>query len=189
MSAASTNQRIRIVPWVALLVAMLAMLSLPPSAEAASYQTPTGIKTTNRTANTLALAWNTSPNAPRYRVRYATTANLSDSTYHRTYNPNYQLTGLKPNTTYYIQVRVISADGTTNLTPYSPTFTTTTASSSSPTTAPTPPTEVKPTTPTGVKLVGSARTALAVEWTSVKGATKYRVSYRQIGRASCRERV
>jgi endonuclease/exonuclease/phosphatase family metal-dependent hydrolase/cell division septation protein DedD len=233
------DPRVKVAPWIALIIAMLTMLSLPPSAEAASYSVPTGIKATSRTASTISLAWNTIPNAPRYRVRYATKANLSDSVYRRTYDPKYTLTSLKPNTTYYIQVRVISADGTTNLTPYSPTTTfTTTGSAATPTATPTvkpsptpkptttPTTTVKPTAtttptatvkptatvtptatptssakptqtnspsptaavtpaaPTGVQLVGSARTALAVEWTPVKGATGYRVTYRKDGSGS-----
>ena len=114
------DPRVKVAPWIALIIAMLTMLSLPPSAEAASYSVPTGIKATSRTASTISLAWNTIPNAPRYRVRYATKANLSDSVYRRTYDPKYTLTSLKPNTTYHVKVRVISADGTTNLTPYSP---------------------------------------------------------------------
>ena len=107
----------------------------------------------------------THPQRTQCRVRYATTANLSDSTYHRTYNPNYQLTGLKPNTTYYIQVRVISADGTTNLTPYSPTINFTTSNGTS------------YQTPTGIKTTNRTANTLALAWNPSPNAPRYRVRY------------
>lgn len=217
--------RIRLALWIAVLVMTMFTAFLPQQAQAASYSTPTGVALSKRTASSLTLTWKPSPNAPRYRVRYSASPNMANSTYHRTYNPTYKIKTLKPNTTYYTQIRVISLDGTTSLTPYSPIkpFTTaasapapsvtpttatpkpttsakptatptTPAGSAKPTTS-TPTASVKPTTPTPsvtqkvqaptqVTLVSSSRTALAVEWQPVAGASKYKVTYRKSGASS-----
>lgn len=165
--------RIRLTLWIAVLVMTMFSAFLPQQAQAASYATPTGVALSKATASSLTLTWKPSPKAPRYRVRYSASPNMANSTYHRTYNPSYTIKTLKPNTTYYTQIRVISLDGTTSLTPYSPIkpFATDkaapspTPSATSPAPKPTasakptstPTASAKPTTPTPTQTTPTAK--------------------------------
>ena len=88
-------------------------------ARAASYATPSGIVTVSRATTSLAIGWRAVNGAPRYRVQYADNPSMTNPVYRRSTDTYEELTGLFPGTTYYVKVRVISADGK-NLTPYSP---------------------------------------------------------------------
>ena len=113
----------RVRPLPILILAILLLLSGAPGASAATA-TPSGLKSPAQTSTSVFISWNAVSGAPRYRVQYATKADFSDSTYNRFTTTSTELRGLKSNTTYYVRVRVISADGTTNLSPYSAAVTT-----------------------------------------------------------------
>ena len=75
----------------------------------------------------MGLRWNKSGSGIRYRIRWATDAKLSDSSYKRVTDPAGTVTGLKPAKSYWFAVRVITGDGD-NLSPYSTAIKVTTAS-------------------------------------------------------------
>ena len=106
--------------FVALGFVLMFITALLPinQARAASYATPSGIVTVSRATTSLAIGWRAVNGAPRYRVQYSDNASMANPVYRRSTDSNEELTGLIPGTTYYVKVRVISADGK-NLTPYS----------------------------------------------------------------------
>jgi len=99
----------------------MAILLLPFGAPGAIAATPapSGLKSPAQTSTSVFLSWNPVSGAPRYRVQYSAKADFSESTYNRYTTTSTEMRGLKSNTTYYFRVRVISADGTTNLSSYS----------------------------------------------------------------------
>lgn len=111
-----THRRVRPLP--VLILAMLFLLAGAPGAFAAT-PAPSGLKSPSQTSTSIFVAWNAVSGASRYRVQYSTKADFSESAYNRFTTTSAELRGLKSNTTYYLRVRVISADGTTNLSPYS----------------------------------------------------------------------
>lgn len=113
----------RVRPLPILILAILLLLSGAPGAFAAT-PAPSGLKSPAQTSTSVFISWNAVSGAPRYRVQYSTKADFSDSTYNRFTTTSTELRGLKSNTSYYLRVRVISADGTTNLSPYSAAITT-----------------------------------------------------------------
>jgi endonuclease/exonuclease/phosphatase family metal-dependent hydrolase len=112
----------RVRPLPILILAIFALLLGAPGASAATA-TPSGLKSPAQTSSSVFISWNAVSGAPRYRVQYSAKADFSDSTFSRFTTPSAELRGLKSNTTYYLRVRVISADGTTSLSPYSATIT------------------------------------------------------------------
>ena len=102
-------------------ILIMAILLLPFGAAGANAATPapSGLKSPAQTSTSVFLSWNAVSGAPRYRVQYSAKADFSDSTYNRYTTTSTEMRGLKSNTTYYFRVRVISADGTTNLSSYS----------------------------------------------------------------------
>jgi endonuclease/exonuclease/phosphatase family metal-dependent hydrolase len=101
---------------VALLAASL-LVAVPGEAEAA-LKAPTGLKAKTTAATSVTLTWKKVSKAPRYRLQWSTTPTMSKSTYKRSTKPTATLAGLKPGTTYYVKVRVISKSGK-NLSKYS----------------------------------------------------------------------
>lgn len=102
---------------VALLLALLALTSLPaPAASAAP--TPSGLRSTAQTPTTVTMAWTAVPGAPKYRLKYSTRASMTNPVFHRFAGNQAQVIGLKPRTTYYVAVRVITTGGRV-LSPYS----------------------------------------------------------------------
>ena len=100
-----------------LLMALLVLALLPtPGASAASA--PTGLKATGTTATTMSLSWGAVSGAPKYRVKYSTRASMTGATFHRYTDNQAKVVGLRPSTSYYVQVRVIRAGGAV-LSPYS----------------------------------------------------------------------
>lgn len=85
----------------------------------AATPAPSGLKSPAQTSTSIFLSWNAVTDAPRYRIQFSSNADFSNSTYNRFTTTSAELRGLKSNTTYYFRVRVISADGTTSLSPYS----------------------------------------------------------------------
>jgi len=102
---------------VALLLTLLALTSLPaPDASAAA--TPSGVRSTASTPTTVTVAWKAVAGAPMYRLKYSTKSSMSNPVFHRFEDNQAQVIGLKPSTTYYVAVRVITAGGRI-LSPYS----------------------------------------------------------------------
>ncbi|WP_211878119.1 endonuclease/exonuclease/phosphatase family protein [Pseudarthrobacter albicanus] len=121
----SRGSTFRLRPLSVLITAILLLLSGAPGAFAAT-PAPSGLKSPAQTSTSVFISWNAVSGAPRYRVQYSTKSDFSDSTYNRYTTTSTEIRGLKSNTTYYVRVRVISADGTTSLSPYSAVITTTT---------------------------------------------------------------
>ncbi len=145
--------------WLASIVVIGAAAT--PSHAAATLKAPTGLKATATTTTSVSLTWDSRGSGIRYRVSYATDASFSKPTYKRETSTRLSLTGLQPNTTYYVKVRVITPDGE-NLSPYSKAITAKTKALAA---------------PKGLRVTATSRTALAVNWTPVGGAQRYRIQY------------
>lgn len=102
------------------------LTTVPTMAIAATAESPapTGLVTTGNTKSAIALAWNSVPNAPQYRIQYSKSPDMADSSYARSgeNTTKIDMRGLESNTTYYFRVRVITMDGV-NLSSYSPAIT------------------------------------------------------------------
>ncbi|MGZ8800797.1 MAG: hypothetical protein ACXWXF_12630, partial [Aeromicrobium sp.] len=82
----------------AALVVVLSVLTNANAASAATYATPTGLKSTAHTSSTVDLTWTAVKNAPRYRIQMATKSDMSGATYYRVTANQRQMTGLKAST-------------------------------------------------------------------------------------------
>lgn len=154
---------------VLLLVAVSALVAAPlEAATGAGYATPTGLATASRATTSLSLAWAPSSGAPRYRIQYSTSPTMADAVYRRSYSTRFDLTGLSPDTTYYLKVRVISADGTKSLTPYSTAHAIATQRADSTLTT---------LNPTDFAGRAASSSSLAVTWSSRGTGVYYRVQY------------
>lgn len=103
-----------------LLALLLAVGSgLAPAPASAETAAPTGLRAISRSTTGLTLSWDRVSGAPQYRVAVSTSSGMTAPTYHRETSLVQEVTGLRTATTYYAQVRVISADGA-SLGPYSP---------------------------------------------------------------------
>ena len=122
---------------------------------------PRGLKATASKTTSVTLGWSSRGGGIRYRISYATKSSFADAVYRRQTSTSQTLTGLRPNTTYYVKVRVITADGG-NLSAYSPAITVKTAAIPA---------------PKGLKVTATSTSALAVNWTTVSGAERYRIQY------------
>ena len=122
---------------------------------------PRDLSVTKKSATSVSLTWSTRGAGIRYRVAYATSASFKKVVYQRETSTGLTLSNLRPNTSYHLKVRVITSSGA-NLSSYSPAITATT----SPLAA-----------PKGLRVTASAKKALALNWTSVSGAERYRVQY------------
>ena len=122
--------------------------------------TPTGLQATAATPTTASFAWDPVADAPRYRLQYATSSSMSGATYRRVTDPQAQLTGLQAGVTYYVRVRVITADGVA-LSPYSTAVAVRTSAS----------------TPTGLQATPINPTTVALTWNPVAEAPEYAVQY------------
>lgn len=118
MPTNSRGSTFRLRPLSILIMAILLLPFGAPGAIAAT-PAPSGLKSPAQTSTSVFLSWNPVSGAPRYRVQYSAKADFSESTYNRYTTTSTEMRGLKSNTTYYFRVRVISADGTTNLSSYS----------------------------------------------------------------------
>lgn len=142
-------------------VALLAVLSVFGSVgavSAAAYATPTGLRVTAVSANTVDLAWNAVSNAPRYRIQMATNSDMSNAVYFRVTPNQRQMTGLKSSTKYYFKVRVITAEGG-NLSPYSSAVSATTTMPS----------------PGGLRATAHNEDSVSLAWNAVTNAPRYRI--------------
>lgn len=96
----------------------------------ASFTAPTGVTVSRVTGTSLLLTWGAVAGAPSYRIKYATTP-WTDSEYEATSRTALELTDLLPKTTYYLKVRILTADGGF-ASDYSTTVTATTPAQSAP---------------------------------------------------------
>ncbi|HEY0239433.1 MAG TPA: fibronectin type III domain-containing protein [Friedmanniella sp.] len=159
-STAPTPPVRRLLAWaVSILLALGAVLTTVLPAQAAT-PAPTGLKVTASGITTLDLSWKAVSGAPRYRVQYATTSSMSDATYKRVTEPELQLTGLASDQTYYVKVRVITADGD-NLSKYSHAVKATTAKAYA--------------APSGLARTSATATTVALTWKSRGSGLRYRV--------------
>ena len=95
---------------VAALILIVGLAWIPAQA-AFAKQPPTGLRVTETTGTNLRVSWTATSGANLYWVRIATSRDMnSNKQVVSSTSTSKQLTGLKPNTTYYIQVR--SAKGT-----------------------------------------------------------------------------
>lgn len=137
------------------------VLTAKTRASGYTHLAPLGLKVTASGTTSLTLGWASRGSGIRYRVSYSTTASFANPVYKRETSTKLTLSGLQPNTTYYLKVRVITSDGG-NLSAYSPAITAKTSA-------------VSP--PKNLAVTASAKTALAVSWTPVSGAERYRIQY------------
>lgn len=92
-----------------------------PSAKTKAYDlsAPGHLKSTAQSSTTLTLGWDSVATAPRYRIQYSTSSTMSSPKYVSFAGNSGDLTGLKPNTTYYFRVAVANADDSARLSQYS----------------------------------------------------------------------
>jgi endonuclease/exonuclease/phosphatase family metal-dependent hydrolase len=84
---------------------------------AKAYAAPAGLKVTT-TPTTAKVTWRSRGAGLWYRVQYATASSMKGARYKRFSSTSGTVSGLKPGTTYYAKVRVITSKGK-NLGPYS----------------------------------------------------------------------
>ena len=106
------------------------------------------------------------PDAPRYRIQYATDPSMADAVYVRVYETRFTLTGLAPATTYYVKLRVITSGGD-NLGPYSEALTVTTQ----------PETGFSMLAPLYLKAKATTETSMQLAWGSRGSGLIYRVAF------------
>ncbi len=142
----------------ALLLAITFGLLVMPSAAEAATKPPASLRSTTQTATSLSLAWSKVSGAAKYRVKYSTSSTFSKPKYREMTTVSTKLTGLKANTTYYLQVRVITKSGK-SVSSYSKSAKakTTKAASSSANTTPAP----KPAAPTATPTPSASPSATA----------------------------
>ncbi|QQQ61659.1 fibronectin type III domain-containing protein [Paenarthrobacter ureafaciens] len=100
-------------------VLMIATVGAPASSAAAAYPAPTGLNSKFQSETTIALSWAAVTGATSYRLQRADNAALTGSSYYTITGTTADVRGLKPDTTYYFQVRVIDSAGV-GVSDYSP---------------------------------------------------------------------
>ena len=96
----------------------------------ASFSPPSGLSASATSTTTASVSWTATPGATRYRVKYAATP-WTDAEYVSATSNSAVLTGLAPQTTYSVKVRVLDTNGDF-ASDYSPTVTITTPSVAKP---------------------------------------------------------
>ncbi|MDQ3155164.1 MAG: hypothetical protein M3Q98_00310 [Actinomycetota bacterium] len=91
--------------------------STPPPVSTAKVS---GFVATAGTSGSISVKWNAIPNAPKYRIQYSTSSKMTNPVYRRFTGASAVVDGLSANTTYYMRIRTIQADGT-NISAYTTT--------------------------------------------------------------------
>ncbi|MEO6472151.1 MAG: fibronectin type III domain-containing protein, partial [Aeromicrobium sp.] len=136
----------------------------------APLTTPTNLHVEARTTTTLTLSWNAVPGAPKYRVRYSSHSDMDDF-HSAVFSTNSGvITGLSKDHRYYFRVAVVASNGSTRLTPYTP--------------SPYPSAKTalyQFAAPTNLRSTARTTTSLTLAWNAVTGAPRYKI---QISRHS-----
>lgn len=158
-------------------IALVAVPPLaPPTAQAASYARPTGLKATV-SARAIALTWKAVKKAPAYRVQFSTIPSMKTFTTkdvvgnylewtHLDSTPSANSARLRPNTKYYLRVKVITLDKR-NLTSYSKILTVRTAKSN----------KLPELPPVSLRATKQSSTSMYLSWSSRGPGVRYRIRY------------
>lgn len=125
---------------------------------------PSGLTASAASGTTVPLAWTPRDRAPRYRVQIASNSSFSNPRYVRVTDPNLTVTDLRPATSYWFRVRVITADGA-NLSQYGPAIKATTTSTTTPGSG-----------VTGLT-VTPGPTSLKAAWKATTGVSRYQLTW------------
>lgn len=91
-----------------------------PAVAASSLAGPTGLIAVDSTPTSLTMTWSAIPSAQLYAVQVATSPTMADAVTQNFRVHSGSIVGLKEQTTYYVRVRVMSADGVTPRSEFSP---------------------------------------------------------------------
>ncbi len=136
------------------------------TAEAASYKAPTSLKTVSTSQTAARLTWKAVSKATSYRVKFDDNARMSSPAMATSSTTSVELKGLKPGTKYWANVVVVNSKGKT-LGKFSRTVSFSTQ----------PKGGYTQLAPASAKVTSTAATALRMTWSTVPGATRYRVKY------------
>lgn len=143
-----------------------AVVAAPAHAAAA----PGGLVVTGQSTTKLALDWDDVPKAPKYRVQYSTSSSMKNAKYTYFAKSQGTLTKLSAGKTYYVRVRVVSADQKKSLTDYTAKPYPKGATSAKPAKGFTQP------VPLNLRSVGATSGSLTLDWNDVvDGTNAYRV--------------
>ncbi len=76
------------------------------------YLSPAGLRATSDSPTSITLGWSSRGSGIRYRVQYSRSSNMAHPTYVRSSRPSVSIEKLRPGTTYWFKVRVITSGGT-----------------------------------------------------------------------------
>lgn len=124
---------------------------------------PTGLTATVKSTMSMTFSWAARGGAARYRLRYSKNMDGSGASYKEVSGTSTRVTGLSPNTTYYVVVRALSSTGTA-LSQYSPRISAKTIA-------------YPLTAVTSVARVSTSTTAIALGWAAKTTAKRYRIRY------------
>jgi fibronectin type 3 domain-containing protein len=132
-----------------------------PSGSAPSA--PTGVTATVGSSSSITVSWSSVSGATSYKVYRATSASDSYTYIEDSTSTSYTDAGLSANTTYYYKVSASNGYGESAQS--SSTYATTSGSSSG----------SAPSAPTGITATAASSSSITVSWSSVSGATSYKV--------------
>ena len=141
-------------------------MTTPASAATYPLKAPTGFSVTATSATSFTATWNLVAGASHYKLKYSTKSSFKNPVYAFSDTTQAQVTGLKPATTYYVEVRVVDA-ANASLSKYSSVKKIITPKAEPPTSD----------VPTGLALVASDATSVSLAWDSRGADTHYRVKY------------
>jgi endo-1,4-beta-xylanase len=118
--------------------------------------TPTGVTATAASSSSITVGWTTVTGAASYKVYRSSTSGGAYSLIGSPASNTYTDTGLSASTTYYYEVSAVNAGGESGQSGY---VSVTTA----------------PSTPTGITATAASSSSITVSWTTVTGATSYKV--------------
>ncbi|GAA3635850.1 fibronectin type III domain-containing protein [Microlunatus ginsengisoli] len=76
------------------------------------YLSPAGLRATSDSPTSITLGWSSRGSGIRYRVQYSRSSSMAHPTYVRSTRPSVSIEKLRPGTTYWFKVRVITSGGT-----------------------------------------------------------------------------
>lgn len=154
-----------IAPLIAMMLVASSVLLVTPSAFAAPKPAAPTATMTSRSNQALAVSWRAVSGASSYRIRWSTSSKMTKAVRKTLPDTSIELTGLKSNKAYYVQVRALKADGT-KLTSYGKAKKMRTLPKSGFSALP----------PTGLRVTPAGGTALQVSFSPRADATGYRLA-------------